>query len=79
MATENKVGERIKALREAKGMTVFELSNAVGMQPQTLRFWENGQREPTMVDALARLASSLDTTLDYLVTGAHSKSSKAAV
>lgn len=69
MATENTVGERIKALREAQGLSVFELSHAAGMQTQTLRYWESGERVPTMVDVLARLSAVLGVTLDYLVTG----------
>ncbi len=69
MEQANTVGGRIRALRVAKGLSVFELSHAAGMQSQTLRFWESDQRVPSMPDVLARVAGVLGVSLDYLVTG----------
>lgn len=36
------MGQKIKAIREAKGMTLEELGNKVGVGKSIVRKWENG-------------------------------------
>ena len=59
MATKGTVGERIKAAREAKGITMNRLAHLVGLDPGNLSRIENGERKGTMlghavVEALCR-------------------------
>ena len=44
----------IRALRQERGWTQFELALAVGVQPQTVYLWERGRRMP-QVPQLRRL------------------------
>jgi DNA-binding XRE family transcriptional regulator len=44
----------IRALRLERGWTQFELALKVGVQPQTVYFWESGRRTP-LVPQLRRL------------------------
>ncbi len=39
----------IRALRQERGWTQFELALAVGVQPQTVYLWESGRRLPQVV------------------------------
>lgn len=54
-----RVGETIRALREARGLTLDELANAVGISRPYLNNIERGERRLTAVLA-ARLADRLD-------------------
>ena len=36
----------IRALRQERGWTQFELALKVGVQPQAVYFWESGRRTP---------------------------------
>jgi XRE family transcriptional regulator, fatty acid utilization regulator len=49
------LGQRLRHLRRAKGMTLEQLSSAVGRAPSQLSVIENGKREPklSMLQALA--------------------------
>ena len=44
----------IRALRQERGWTQFELALKVGVQPQAVYFWESGRRIP-QVPQLRRL------------------------
>jgi transcriptional regulator with XRE-family HTH domain len=44
----------IRALRQARGWTQFELALKVGVQPQAVYLWESGRRTP-QVPPLRRL------------------------
>ena len=65
---DKKVGDRIKDLRQKKGMTQAELAESMGFTSQTVSNWESGAREPD-ISALANLASLFGVTLDYLLLG----------
>ena len=39
----------IRALRQERGWTQFELALAVGVQPQTVYLWERGRRLPQVM------------------------------
>lgn len=66
--------DRLKTLREQKGLTRKEVSEAVGLESSTYGKYEKGQRQPSYQILLA-LAEFYNVSVDYL-TG-HSPSSKA--
>lgn len=61
-------GQRIKALRKAKGWTQEELSERLGWSKGRISMWEVDQRTPKAKD-LPRLAKVLGTTPEYLQFG----------
>lgn len=63
-----KVGARLKELREAKGMGTKSFAEQLGMEQGSYAAWERGDRSPNM-EALNALATALDVSADYLLTG----------
>ncbi|MCR4776744.1 MAG: helix-turn-helix domain-containing protein [Saccharofermentans sp.] len=59
-------GEKIKELREAKGMTQQNLADLLFVTRQTVSRWEGGSRYPDLITA-KNLADILDTTVDTLM------------
>ncbi|MEV8239418.1 XRE family transcriptional regulator [Microbacterium testaceum] len=60
------VGSRLQALREARGMTLADLSERVGVSTSTLSRLENGQRRASL-ELLVPLARVYHVPLDDLV------------
>ena len=58
---------RIKELRKAKGLTLEEVGNMVGVGKSTVRKWETGIIANMKRDKIAALARALDTTPAYLM------------
>lgn len=56
------IGERIKELREQKGMTLEELGNKVGVGKSTVRKWETGMIANMRRDKIAKVAQALDVS-----------------
>ena len=56
--------ERVKALREATGLTKKEFAESIGEYPNTYSAWENNSLAGA--GALPKLALTLGTTMDYL-------------
>lgn len=73
------MGERIKRLREAKGLTQEELGRRCGVSKSAVSQWENGDTQNLRLTSLLKLLDVLGTDLRYLVYGAdrapHSPSS----
>ncbi len=61
-------GEKIKTLREAKGITQQKLADQLYVTRQTVSRWECGSRYPDLLTAKS-LADNLGTTIDELVSG----------
>lgn len=61
------MGQKIKAIREAKGMTLEELGNKVGVGKSTVRKWENGIIANMKRDKIAKVAAALDCSPSYLM------------
>lgn len=61
--------DTMRIAREKKGVTQKQLARIVGVAPSTVANWENGNREPTSIDLLCRVADALDFSLDMLVRG----------
>lgn len=43
---DNKVGEKLRELRRAKGKTQAEVAEAVGVRPSAIAMYERGERVP---------------------------------
>jgi transcriptional regulator with XRE-family HTH domain len=56
---------RIRELREAKGLTQWQLAQATGLWPARISEYETGNREPPLVAAQA-IAAALEVGLDEL-------------
>lgn len=63
------IGERIALLLKRKQMSQKDLAMMVGVTESALSRYIKNEREPR-IDVLANIATALDTTVDYLVTGA---------
>ena len=61
------LGEKVKELREKKGMNQKELSEASGITQATISRIEKGKVNQLKSEALKRLADALGSTIDYLV------------
>lgn len=67
-----KLGERIAALLKERHISQKDLAMMVGVTESALSRYINNEREPKL-EVLANLATALDTTVDYLMTGAKAK------
>ena len=63
------IGERVKQLREARGIRVVELAKAVGIKQPSLWQIENGVTKTLRGNTLTRLCEELHTTADFLLHG----------
>ena len=62
----NKFSERLKELREEKGLTQKLLGKATGISQAGIAKWETGDRSPN-IEAIISLAKFFGVTTDYLV------------
>lgn len=62
-----KIGDRIRAARNAKGLTQEQLAEKLNVTFQAVSNWENGNCLPD-TDRLPDLAEQLDISLDILLT-----------
>ncbi len=76
-ADRKAMGARIKTLRKAKGLPQKQLAATLGVRFQQLNKYEGGFNNPP-VEMLIKLADALDTTVDYLLTGAQIDDSQLA-
>lgn len=60
------LSERIKALRNEKGISQTVLANQIGLTQQAVAKWEKGVSEPDS-EMLQKLASFFDVSVDYLL------------
>ncbi len=59
------IGERLRSIREAKGMTIYKLSQETGITHNHISDLERGVRKPS-VETLRRLVVPLGITLSEL-------------
>ena len=62
------LGERIAALRRARGMSQAELASRLGISASAMGMYEQGRREPS-VQTVVSLARELEVSTDFLLTG----------
>jgi transcriptional regulator with XRE-family HTH domain len=58
--------ERLKELREYKGITQEQLAERLGVAKSTIGMWENAKREPDLA-MLSEIADFFDVSVDYLI------------
>ena len=61
------MARRIKELRQARGLTLEQVADVVGVGKSTVRKWETGMIANMKRDKIADLAKALDTTPAYLM------------
>ena len=61
------MAQRIKALRQEKGLTLEQVADVVGVGKSTVRKWETGMIANMKRDKIADLAKALGTTPAYLM------------
>ena len=62
------LNERLKNLRLAKGLTLQQVGDALGISKVSVSTWESGKTNPDR-KRLEKLADLYSTTIQYLVTG----------
>jgi transcriptional regulator with XRE-family HTH domain len=63
---EELIGNRIKILRNQKGISQGELAKIVGKTQQAVNLWEKGVNEPSL-DIINLLADYFNVSADYLL------------
>jgi transcriptional regulator with XRE-family HTH domain len=63
------LGERLRKLREARGLTQPKLAQELDIAPGTVSRWERETGSP-QAEQLLTLADYFDVSLDYLILGA---------
>lgn len=66
------VGDRILTLVKEKKISQKDLALMIGVSESALSRYIKNEREPS-IEVMANLATALDTTIDYLTTGAQSE------
>lgn len=56
------IGDNIRKVRKAHGLSQIELAERVGVAPITIRQYENGKRSPKL-ETIAKLAQALDVSI----------------
>lgn len=62
-----KLGEKIKKLRQLRGLTQKELAKRAGLSELSIVLYEKGNRRPR-VDVIAKIAKALDVSVEYLLS-----------
>lgn len=65
---EERIGDRIATLQRERGYTQKELASMVGVTEAAMSRYIKNEREPRL-EVIANLATALNTTSDYLITG----------
>ena len=60
------IGDKLRALRLSRRMTLTALSRASGLSDRALRYLENNERRPS-VDAVKKLSAALEVDTDYFM------------
>jgi len=75
--SKKRVGERVRALREARDMSQGDLAKVLGIQPTNVSAIERGVRGLSL-QQLAKLATALDVSPGAILNGQSSKGSRGA-
>lgn len=63
------LGERVKSLRQERGLDAFHLALLAGISPSALHKIETGKTTSPYGDTVAKLADALGVSPDYLISG----------
>ena len=61
------LGDRIREIRQSRGMSQVELGKRIGVSKQSISNWENENIQPS-IDMLIRIAKVFSVTTDYLLS-----------
>ena len=64
------LGDRIKGLRNRRGLSQSQMGSLLGITPQAVSKWERGENAPDLL-LMPSVAGILNTTVDYLVGHEH--------
>jgi transcriptional regulator with XRE-family HTH domain len=67
--------DRLKKLRETKGLNQQGLAMKLGLSQSTISFYETGERKPDL-EALIQLADFFGVSIDYLIGRSNIKRSQ---
>ena len=59
-------GERLKALRQANGLTIKDFAEKAGISKSSVGYYENQNRVPDIV-TVGKMADILNVSTDYLI------------
>lgn len=62
------IGERLKGLRQSKGLTQSELAQKLGISPSAVGMYEQNRREPDS-NTILKICSFFGVSADYLLNG----------
>ena len=62
----NLSSERLKALREARKLTMQELADKLGVSKSMISYYEKGKKTPS-VKTIDKMADTLNVSVDYLI------------
>ena len=60
------LNQRIREVRQARGMSQVELAGLLGVTKQSVSNWENDNIQPS-IEMLVKLAQALAVSTDYLL------------
>lgn len=66
LGPEATIGDKVKALRLSKKITLTELSRASGLSDRAIRYIENNERQPS-VEAIKKLSAALEVETGYFM------------
>ena len=66
MALKNQFPQRLKELREEKGLSIKTLAKELGVSDIAIGRWEKGLRTPN-IDTLILVANYFNVSADYLL------------
>lgn len=63
-----KFGDKVKGLREQKGISQSELAKLMGVSSRAIQYYENGEGYPRKRELYKKLADFFEVELNYLLT-----------
>ena len=69
IVADSTIGDKVKALRLSKKITLAALSRASGLTDRAIRYIENNEHQPG-VDAIKKLSAALEVGTDYFMDDA---------
>ena len=60
------LNQRLRALRQARGLSQVDLARELGVTKQSVSNWENDNIQPS-IEVLVRLAGDFSVSTDYLL------------
>ncbi len=60
------INDRIKAIREHKGLSASDLARVTGLNQSEISQIESGRKRSPRLDTIQRIARALDVSIDYL-------------